>query len=166
MKRLLRLEPLAHEGGFFAETYRSNERVPQVTQGGTPGIDLPGTRSLSTAIYYLLTPETFSALHRLRSDELFHFYLGDPVEMLQLEPGGEARVVVLGIDLASGMRPQIVVQRGVWQGTRLLPGGRMALLGTTVAPGFDPGDFELGARDALVTAFPAQRERISALTHS
>jgi uncharacterized protein len=119
---------------------------------------------LSTAIYYLLTPETFSALHRLRSDEVFHFYLGDPVEMLQLLPGGEGRLHVLGTDLAAGMRPQVVVPRDVWQGARLLPGGSLALLGTTVAPGFDPADCESGKRDALVAAYPDFRERIVALT--
>jgi len=160
IKRLLGLVPLEGEGGDFAETYRATD----VLAAGSLGSEWPDARSLSTAIYYLLTPGTFSALHRLRSDELFHFYLGDPVEMLQLPPEGSARVVTLGTDLAAGMRPQVIVPRGVWQGTRLLPGGRLALLGTTVAPGFDPRDFELGNRSALVTVYPAHRERIEALT--
>lgn len=95
---------------------------------------------------------------------MFHFYLGDPVEMLQLLPGGEGRVQVLGTDLAAGMRPQVVVPRGTWQGTRLLAGGRMALLGTTVSPGFDPSDYEHGGREELLAAYPAFRERIAALT--
>jgi predicted cupin superfamily sugar epimerase len=82
-----------------------------------------------------LTPDTFSALHRLASDEVFHFYLGDPVEMLQVWPDGSHRVVLIGTDLAAGERPQVVVPRGIWQGARLRPGGRFALLGTTVAPG-------------------------------
>ena len=152
--------PLAREGGFFAETYRAHEVLPT----GTLDPGRPGGRSLASAIYYLLTPGTFSALHRLHSDEVFHFYLGDPVEMLQLLPHGEGRVQVLGTDLIAGMRPQVVVPRGVWQGTRLIPGGRMALLGTTVSPGFDPRDYEQGERNTLVAAYPAFREGILALT--
>jgi predicted cupin superfamily sugar epimerase len=84
--------------------------------------------------------------------------------MLQLGPAGEARVIVLGTDLAAGMRPQVLAPRGVWQGTRLLPGGRVALLGTTMSPGFDPADFELGRREALAAEYPAHRDRILALT--
>ena len=160
LKRLLHLVPHEREGGFFAETYRASEIVPaNVLDPGRPG-----TRPLATAIYYLLTPETFSALHRLRSDELFHFYLGDPVEMLQLPPGSEGHVHVLGTDLAAGMRPQILVPRGVWQGSRLVAGGGLALLGTTVSPGFDFDDYEQGQRQTLIAAYPAFAQRIVALT--
>jgi hypothetical protein len=160
LKALLGLVPLEREGGWFAETYRAREALP----AGILGPDRAGERSLATAIYYLLTPGTFSAIHRLRSDELFHFYLGDPVEMLQLLPGGEGRTVVLGTDLAAGMRPQALVPRGVWQGTRLVAGGRLALLGTTVSPGFDPRDYEHGERERLVGEYPAFRDWITALT--
>src|SRR5581483_11176343 len=104
----------------------------------------PCPPAAATAIYYLLTPDTVSAMHRLATDEIFHFYLGDPVEMLQLRPDGSHRVAILGPDLDAGQRPQIVVPRGVWQGARLVPGGRFALLGTTVAPGFDYADYETG----------------------
>jgi len=93
--------PLGGEGGYFAETYRAREILP----AGAIWPSWPVPRSLATAIYYLLTPESFSTLHRLRADEVFHFYLGDPVEMLQLLPGGAGRVVTLGTDLAAGMRP-------------------------------------------------------------
>jgi predicted cupin superfamily sugar epimerase len=79
-----------------------------------------GVRLFGTAIYYLLTPETFSAMHRLPSDEIFHFYIGDPVEMLQLWPDGSIRVLILGSDILNGMQPQVVVPRGVWQGAKLL----------------------------------------------
>lgn len=123
-----------------------------------------GARSAGTAIYYLLTPDGFSALHRLRSDEVFHFYLGDPVEMLQLFPDGAGRRVVLGTDLDRGMRPQVIMPRDVWQGSRLCAGGRFALLGTTVAPGFDVADFDPGRRDELVAAYPDFAELITALT--
>jgi predicted cupin superfamily sugar epimerase len=159
VRRLLALEPLEPEGGRFTETYRS-----QVTlaAGALPGLDAP--RPLATAIYYLLEPGTFSALHRLRADELFHFYLGDPVEMLQLGPGTDARVLRLGGDLVAGERPQVVAPAGAWQGTRLAAGGRWALLGTTLAPGFDAADFELGGRAELVARWPARRALIEALT--
>jgi uncharacterized protein len=157
VKAWLGLVPLEREGGWFAETYRARAWVPAAVPGS-------GERSLATAIYYLLTPGTFSALHRLRADEVFHFYLGDPVEMLMLEPDGRGHVVRLGIDLASGMRPQVVVPAGVWQGSRLSPGGAFALMGTTVSPGFDPADFELGSRAALLAAYPDQHDRIIALT--
>ncbi|OGG52772.1 MAG: hypothetical protein A3F84_10045 [Candidatus Handelsmanbacteria bacterium RIFCSPLOWO2_12_FULL_64_10] len=160
IKALLSLEPHPAEGGYFAETYRSGERIPKDALPARYG----DARSLGTAIYYLLTPETFSAVHRLRSDEVFHFYLGDPVEMLQLWPDGSGRTVTLGSDILNGMRPQVVVPKGAWQGSRLMPGGRFALLGTTVAPGFDFADYEAGGREALVSAYPRFRDLIIALT--
>src|SRR5207249_3960045 len=96
-----------------------------------------GDRSVSTAIYYLLTPGTFSALHRLKSDEIFHFYAGSPVKMLQLHEDGRGEEIILGSDVLAGQQPQVLVRRGVWQGSYLLPGGEFALLGCTVAPGFE-----------------------------
>ena len=123
-----------------------------------------GPRNTSTAIYYLLEPDTFSELHRVVSDEIFHFYLGDPVEMLQLWPDGSGKRVVIGTDLESGMLPQIVVPRQVWQGARLVRGGKLALLGCTVSPGFDFADYETGSRDVLTQAYPEFRERIRGLT--
>ncbi|HUL30572.1 MAG TPA: cupin domain-containing protein, partial [Thermodesulfobacteriota bacterium] len=123
-----------------------------------------GARSFGTAIYYLLTPETFSAMHRLRSDEIFHFYFGDPVEMLQLMPDGSGKVTTLGVDILHGMQPQVAVPRGVWQGARLLKEGRFALLGTTVSPGFEFADYESGHRDELVGSYPEFRDLILALT--
>ena len=147
----LGLEPHPLEGGFFRETYRT----PQKLMGQD--------RSLSTAIYYLLTPGTCSALHRLASDEIFHFYLGDPVRMLQLPPGGPGRAVVLGPDLLGGQSPQVVVPRGVWQGSFLSPGGTVALLGTTMAPGFDFADYEAGDLH-LIDDYPAFADSIRRLT--
>lgn len=160
IKRRLNLQPHRAEGGYFVETYRSEEVLPQNA--------LPGRyrdeRSLGTAIYYLLTRESFSAMHRLQSDEVFHFYLGDPVEMLLLPPGDPGRIVTLGSDLLHGMEPQMVVPRGTWQGLRLSPGGQYALLGTTVAPGFEFADFEIGERESLVRAYPHFQAMIKALT--
>ena len=103
-------------------------------------------------------------MHRLASDEIFHFYLGDPVEMLQLLPDGSGRTVVLGNDLAKGQHPQLIVEKNVWQGSRLVPGGQVALLGCTVSPGFDYADYETGKRDALVRDYGQFAELITSLT--
>jgi predicted cupin superfamily sugar epimerase len=155
LRRLLALKPHPGEGGYFAETYRSALAVEQ------PGYS--GKRSLSTAIYYMLTRTSFSALHRVTGDELFHFYAGDPVEMLQLFPDGSSDLVTLGPEPFSGMKFQHVVPGGVWQGARLVPGGQYALLGTTMAPGFAFEDFATGDRQALTAMYPDRAELISQL---
>lgn len=103
-------------------------------------------------------------MHRLNSDEIFHFYLGDPIEMLQLWPDGTGRTLMLGSDLLEGMQPQVVVPTGIWQGARLLKSGRFALLGTTVSPGFEFADYESGQREELIKSYPKFRELIIALT--
>jgi hypothetical protein len=160
IREILHLEPHPIEGGYFAETYRSEMKVIQEALGA----GYSGERLIGTAIFYLLTPDTFSAMHKLPGDELFHFYLGDPVEMLQLRPDGEGEVVVLGQDIAAGMRLQHNVPGGWWQGSRLAAGGRFALLGTTMSPGFDYADYVTGKRAALMGQYPAQGERIVSLT--
>lgn len=154
----LGLQLLTQEGGYFAQSYRAGATLPA---GSAPG--QAGPRPLATAIYYLLTPGSHSALHRLPGDELYHFYLGDPVELLLLGPAGEARTVTLGIDLAAGQRPQALAPGGWWQGSRLAPGGRLALLGTTMAPGYDADDYEHGHRDRLLADYPAQAALIRTL---
>src|SRR3954451_6633239 len=103
--RLLKLQPHPVEGGFFRETYRSAMAV--AAHGGT--------RSVSTAIYYLLKPGHVSELHVLPGDEVFHFYLGEPVRMLQLSPDGGGKEVILGTDIGAGHVPQLIVPAGVWQ---------------------------------------------------
>src|SRR4029077_16816972 len=108
--------------------------------------------------------DTFSAMHRLRGDEVYQFYLGDPVEMLTLKPDGTAEALLLGQDILAGMSIQHSVPGGTWQGSRLAPGGKFALLGTTMAPGFDPQDYEPGAREVLSARFPAYAELIAVLT--
>jgi len=151
----LRLQPHPVEGGFFRETYRCTESL---SRDGA-------TRSISTAIYYLLTPKTVSALHRLPGDEVFHFYLGDPVLQLQLFPDGGAKEFTLGIDLAVGQVPQLVVTAGVWQGSHTLPGPHgFALLGATMAPGFDYTDYVTGRRGELVAKWPGHAALIEKLT--
>jgi len=179
----LELQKHPMEGGFFHETYRSRERhLP-----GTLGSRYSGSRSFKTAIYYLLTPGTFSSIHRLPGDEMFHFYLGDPVRMLQLfpaaaaertlqlfppepseEPGpapARSQVLIIGNDILAGQRPQVVVPGGAWQGCLLEPGGEFALMGTTMAPGFDYTDYEAGRRQALIAEYPDQAELIRRLTN-
>lgn len=158
--RHLGLAPHPKEGGYFRETYRAGESLPASA--------LPpryqGSRSASTAIYYLLTPDTYSALHRLQSDEVFHFYLGDPIRMLQLDPDGTGRTIVLGQDVVHGQQVQVVAPRGVWQGSRLEPSGAFALLGCTVAPGFDYIDYEAGDRQTLLRQYPTFTDMIRQLT--
>jgi predicted cupin superfamily sugar epimerase len=105
-------------------------------------------------------------MHMLRSDEVFHFYAGDAVEMLQLHPDGSGRTIVIGNDLAQGQRPQVLVERGVWQGSRLVAGGRWALLGCTVSPGFEYEDYDSASREGLTSRWPAFAAMIAALTHS
>jgi hypothetical protein len=150
----LNLQPHPVEGGFFRETYRSAETV----QRGD------AVRSVGTAIYYLLTPKTVSAMHRLPGDEVFHFYMGDPVRMLQLWPDGSTRTLTIGTDLKAGHVPQLAVLGGVWQGSVLIDGGKFALLGATMAPGFDYADYEAGDRMKLTAKYPAAAELIARLT--
>lgn len=156
----LGLVPLTIEGGYFRETYRA----PLALAADALPTEYGGDRNVSTCIYYLLAPDTFSAIHRVKSDEIFHFYAGDAVEMLQLWPDGEAKVVVIHNDLATNCEPQVVVPAGLWQGCRLVPGGSWALMGCTVAPGFDYADFELADRGELLAQYTEHSALITALT--
>jgi hypothetical protein len=154
IKTLLDLQPHPIEGGFFRRTYTS-----------TGAVEMPrGTRAMGTAIYYLLEPGTFSEMHVLDSDEIFHFYLGDPVEMLQLNPDGSSAIFILGPDLEAGQHVQLVVPAGVWQGTRLIGDGKVGLLGCTVTPGFDFADYHSESFEELVAKWPGEAERIRVLT--
>jgi uncharacterized protein len=155
----LALKPLPLEGGYYRETYRSADTVRSDALPPRYGRD----KALGTAIYYLLTPDTFSAMHRLPTDEIFHFYLGDPVTMLQLSADG-GRVLTLGPDILAGQLPQVVVPRGVWQGSRVQDDGAWALLGTTMAPGFDFDDYEAGQRIGLIERYPQFAALIRRLT--
>jgi predicted cupin superfamily sugar epimerase len=161
VKRILGLTPHPKEGGWFVRTYAARESI---APSGLGDGRYPGPRRTSTAIYYLLEPDTFSEMHRLRSDEIFHFYAGDPVEMLQLYPGSEGKIILIGGDLTQAQRPQVPVERGVWQGSRLAPGGSWALLGCTVAPGFEYEDYDSGAREKLIAQWPDFESYIVGLT--
>ncbi|HEX4030542.1 MAG TPA: cupin domain-containing protein [Terracidiphilus sp.] len=156
IRKRLRLEPHPVEGGFYRRTY---------TSPGTVSLDR-GERAHGTAIYYLLEPGAFSEMHVLASDEIFHFYLGDPVEMLQLYSDGGSAVFTLGPDLEAGQHVQLVVPAGVWQGARLLGDGKMALLGCTVTPGFDFADYRNAGAEELIARWPQEAERIKKLKRS
>ena len=160
IKEMLQLEPLRMEGGFFRETYRSRWMVsPDYLPEG-----MQGMHSIGTAIYFLITPDSYSRLHRLPGSEIFHFYLGDPAIMLKLKPDGTHETITLGHDLAGGARPQVVVRGHVWMGCHLAPGGKFALMGTTMSPGFDYADYETGMRDELMAQYAAAAELIRQYT--
>ncbi len=146
------LKPLPEEGGFYKETYRSEEKIN-------------GKKSIKTSIYYLVTPTSFSALHKIKQDEIFHFYSGDPVEMLQLKPDGVSEVIKIGNNFKDNQFPQVVVDQGVWQGTRLIEGGQWALLGTTCSPAFDFEDFTIGIKEELIKKYPDKEDLINKLTY-
>jgi predicted cupin superfamily sugar epimerase len=157
VKRVLGLQPHPREGGWYVRTWESPEYVslPRYT----------GERRTSTAIYYLLEPGTFSEMHKLESDEIFHHYLGGAVEMLQLYGDGSSKVTVLGKDIAAGEVPQHVVPRGVWQGSRMLREGEWALLGCTVSPGFEFEDYTDASAAELIKRWPSEAKRIQRLTN-
>lgn len=163
VKKLLGLKPHFREGGWYVRMYESGERL---SASAFADGRYAGERFTGTAIYYLLERDNFSEMHRLKSDEVFHFYAGDAVQMLQLREGKGGVVVVIGNDLRSGQRPQVVVERGVWQGSRLVEGGRWALLGCTVSPGFEFEDYETGGREELCARWSEFAAEISRLTRS
>jgi len=146
--------------GFVAEAYCSTQVVP------VEALPKPfdGARPLGTAIYFLVTPEAQIRLHRIRSDQMYHHYLGDPLEVLLLYPDGTGRVVIVGSDLAAGMRPQLFIPGGTFHTSRLATGSSYSLLGTTAWPGVEPPDGELGNPDELTTAYSNLWTEISAFT--
>lgn len=147
----LDLKPLQLEGGYFRETYRSDRKIG-------------GSKHISTCIYFLLTAETFSAFHRLPSDEIWHFYAGDPVNLYVIDEKGQLKLNRLAAEITHDAAPQVVVYAGFWQAASLADGGRFALLGCTVAPAFDFEDYEHGRRGGLIKDFPQYREVIMKLT--
>jgi len=154
------MKPLEDEGGFYIETYRAKEKFEKAS--------LPdrysGDRNYSTQILYLLPAGQYSRLHRVKSDEVFHFYMGDAVTMLQLFLDGGSKVINLGHDIYAGQQLQVVVPQGTWQGCLLNDGGKFALMGCTVSPGFEFEDYQSGDRDKLLAQYQNQQDLIIKLT--
>jgi uncharacterized protein len=161
------------EGGYFRQTYAADLRLPREALP----VGFAGPRAASTAIYFLLEGRNFSAFHRLRSDEVWHFYVGSPLIVHVIHPDGEYSSILLGNDPEAGQAFQAVVEAGSWFASELAEAshppaksaGRVgqpswALVGCTVAPGFDFEDFELGKREELVQRYPAHGELIQRLT--
>lgn len=142
------------EGGFFVESFRSSTQLT-LSDGSV--------RSAGTAIYFLLPGDSISALHRVSSDETWHFYEGDALELTTITPDGLLEVVILGRNFTVGQKPQHVVPAGVWQAAKPL-GDSYSLVGCTVAPGFDFADFEMPRRLELLQLFPQYLEVIYSLT--
>jgi uncharacterized protein len=156
-----RLQLEAHpEGGYFRQTYRSDLVIAReaLPAGFT------GARSASTAIYFLLEGKNFSAFHRLRSDEVWHFYVGSPLVVDVIAPSGARSAILLGNDLEAGQVPQAVVPAGCWFASHVADWKSFAVVGCTVAPGFDFEDFEMGKQAELVAKYPQHRDVIERLT--
>lgn len=154
----LNLVPLPEEGGFYKETFRSQRTITS---------DALGQKSECTCIYYLITEDSFSALHAVDQDEIFHFYAGSPVEMFQFDEDGKGKHITIGNDIFNDEIPQVVVPYGVWQGTKLKnpDKGAWALLGCTVAPGFDLENFHIKSRKELCEQFPNLKDDIIRYTN-
>jgi len=140
---ILDLEPLPLEGGMWVQTFKDKS---------------------STAIYYMLSKNNFSAMHKLEATEIYHYYAGAPAQMLLLNSLGKIEEPVLGMDLDSGHRPQIIVEPGVWQGSRTT--GEWTLLGTTMAPPYSQEMFQLADREELLKGWPDIEQKIYKLTRS
>ena len=148
------------EGGYFRQTYRSDI---QIAAEALPA-RFSGARTASTAIYFLLGGNDFSAFHRLRSDEIWHFYAGSGLIVHVIDLVAEYSCIRLGSDAENGEVLQAVVRAGCWFASELADRSSFALVGCTVSPGFDFEDFELGKRLELVRCYPQHRRIIERLT--
>jgi uncharacterized protein len=149
-----KLQLEAHpEGGYFRQTYRSDVMI---AREALPA-GFAGARAASTAIYFLLEGKNFSAFHRLRSDEVWHFYAGDPLVVHVISPEGSYSSILLGCELEAGQVLQAVVLAGCWFASHVADWSSFAVVGCTVAPGFDFEDFEMGKREELVAKYPQHR---------
>ncbi len=157
--RALALRPHP-EGGYYRETYRAAEEIPA---SGLPA-RFGGARACSTAIYFLLKSGQVSHLHRIKSDELWHYYAGSPLTLHVWFAGGRYRTLRLGCRVNEGQQPQILVPAGAWFGATVDRTRSYSLVGCTVAPGFDFADFEFAERSALLKRFPRQRRLVERLT--
>lgn len=157
IKRILNLKP--HPTcGFVRESYRSQLQIPADALPAEYG----GPRRGGSVLYFLVTRDAPIRLHRIRSDQMYHHYLGDPLEVLLLYADGRGDMRCVGSDLEAGMQPQLAIPGGTFHVSRLRAGGAYALLGTSEWPGVEPPDVEVGDAQALMSAFPAMREQIGA----
>ena len=158
-----RLELQPHpEGGYFKETYRSKGLINSENLEEA----YSGDRNYSTAIYFLLTSDSFSAFHRINQDEVWHFYDGSPIRLYMISPEGELSSQLIGLNLEQGELPQFVVPGGHWFSAEVLNSESYSLVGCTVAPGFSFEDFQMIPRHELIEMFPKHKEIITKMTHS
>jgi hypothetical protein len=157
--RLLELQPHP-EGGYFRETYRDERSFSFVN--GEQGFT--GKKNFSTAIFFLLERGNFSAFHRIRSDEVWHFYAGDPLEVIEIDENGGLHTTIVGNRPEKGEVFQYVVRAGRWFGSRVAGNGTFSLVGCTVSPSFDFADFEMAEREKLIQEFPQHVSMIYELT--
>lgn len=151
--------------GFVAETYRARQRIPDEA--------LPtmysGSRPFASVLYFMVTADAQIRLHRIRSDQMYHHYMGDPLEVLLLYPDGTGEIKIVGGDLEVGMRHQLLIPGGTFHTSRLRKGSAataFALLGTTEWPGFESSDLELGEPTELIAAYPTLRRDIEEFTNT
>jgi predicted cupin superfamily sugar epimerase len=155
------LELLPHpEGGYYKETYRSEVSIKKD--------DLPhsfsGARSLSTTIYFLIESGNFSAFHKIKSDEIWHFYAGDALEVIEMDETGKVKLTAVGSKMNEAEVFQYVVKANTWFGSRVKASGKFSLVGCTVSPGFDFLDFEMAKREDLLEKFPQHKRIIEEMT--
>lgn len=148
------------EGGYYKETYRSKGIIEKDNQEG----QFPSGRNYSTAIYFLIEAPVFSTFHKIKSDELWHFYAGDALEVIEIDTEGNLITTHIGCDYKNRQTFQYTVKAGHWFASRVLKGGKFSFVGCTVAPGFDFSDFEMAKRDLLIRNYPQHTEIITELT--
>lgn len=156
-----KLQLLPHpEGGYYKETYRSEG----VIRRDALGTEFNGDRNYATSIYFLLTSDNFSAFHRIKQDEIWHFYKGSAIRLHMISPNGEYTSHLIGADIAAGEVPQFVVPAGYWFASEVSKANSYSLAGCGVAPGFDFADFDLPARKDLIALYPEHEQIITKLT--
>jgi len=151
--------------GFVTETYRAQQRIPDEA---LPTV-YAGSRPFASVLYFMVTADARIRPHRIRSDQMYHYYIGEPLEVLLLYPDGTGEIKVLGADLNGGMRPQLLIPGGTYHTSRLGKGSAVtafSLLGTTEWPGFEPADLELAEPSTLIAAYPALRREIEEFTNT
>lgn len=148
------------EGGYYKETYRSEGTIAQACL--LP--DFSGERNMATGIYFLIEKGNFSALHKIKSDETWHFYYGDVLEVIEINEQGDLMITKIGSNILKGETFQYTVKANTWFGSRVSTNGNFSLVGCTVYPGFDFNDFELAKRDDLIKLFPKHQTIITELT--